>query len=184
MYEAPCRLLVSLGYAGALEPRLHTGDLVVGDGYLHGVDVPVAGSPQAARAASALRESGLSVREGPVLTVDEPLLSPRAKRRAHSGSGALVVDMEGWWIADAALTTGVPMIGVRAVVDQASYSLPSFVAAIVSDAGRHEWAHTFRAMSRPSVLGSLLPLALKSRKASRALHDAILIVLASLAHQP
>ena len=171
--EAPCRLLVSLGYAGALDPHLRPGDLVVVNSYLHGADPPLAGVPLATRAAVLLRESGLSVQEGPVLTVDEPLLSPRAKRRAHHGSGALVVDMEGRWIADAAALNGVPLIGIRAVLDEARFPLPAFVAAIIADPGRREWAHAVRAMFSPSAFRSFLPLALKSRGASRALQKAV-----------
>ena len=180
---APCRLLVSLGYAGALDPDLHPGDLVVGSSYLHGADPPVPGAAHTTRAAVLLRESGLSVQEGPVLTVDEPLLSPQAKRRAHHGSGALVVDMEGRWIAEAAAFRNVPLIGIRAVLDEARFSLPAFVATIIADAGRREWAHAFRAMSRPSALRSILPLALKSREASRALQQAVESLLPAMAHQ-
>ena len=181
--EAPCRLLVSLGYAGALNPHLRPGDLVVGNNYLHGADPPISGAPLATRTAVLLRESGLSVLEGPVLTVDEPLLSPRAKRRAHQGSGALVVDMEGRWIADAAERKSVPLIGIRAVLDEARFPLPAFVAAIIADSGRREWAHAIRAMSHPSALRSILPLALKSRGASRSLQEAVQSIVAAFPHQ-
>jgi len=181
--EGPCRLLVSLGYAGALEPHLRTGDLVIGAAYLHGAEPPVSAVPLATRAAVRLREAGLSVQEGPVLTVDEPLLSPRAKRRARQGSGALVVDMEGWWIAEAAARRGVPLIGIRAVLDEAQFSLPAYVAAIIADSGRREWSHAIRAMPHPSALKSFLPLAMKSRGASRALEVAVHSMVAALPHR-
>ena len=132
---APCRLLVSLGYAGALDPHLHPGDIVVANAYLHGASAPVPGALHTTRAAMLLRQAGISALEGPVLTVDEPLLSPRAKRRAYHGSGALVVDMEGHWIAEEATSRGIPLIGIRAVLDEAHYPLPSFIATIVADAG-------------------------------------------------
>ncbi len=180
---APCRLLVSLGYAGALDPHLETGDLVVGSAYLHGLYPAIQGAPQATRAAMLLRRSGLSVLEGTVLTVDEPLLTPRAKRRARYGSRALVVDMEGRWIANAAASRDVPFIGIRAVLDDADFQLPSFIATIIADKGRREWAHAFRAMVRPSVVGSFLPLALKSRGASRALQVAVQSIVPAVAHQ-
>ena len=169
---APCRLLVSLGYAGALDPHLHPGDLVVGNAYLHGARPAAPGSPIATRAAMLLRQSGLSVLEGAILTVDEPLLTPQAKRRAHNGSGALVADMEGRWIADAAASVDVPLIGIRAVLDEARFPLPSFVATIAADESRREWTHAIRALSSPSAARSFLPLALKSRGASRALETA------------
>ncbi|MCY4625611.1 MAG: hypothetical protein OXC99_11515 [Chloroflexi bacterium] len=166
---APCRLLVSLGYAGALDPHLYPGDLVVAGAYHHGARPPLSGAPVTTRAAMLLRQAGLSVLEGAVLTVDEPLLTPLAKRRAHNGSGALVADMEGRWIAEAAAARDVPLIGVRAVLDEARFPLPSFIAAIIADEGRREWTHAFRALSQPSAACSFIPLARKAREASRAL---------------
>ena len=180
---APCQLLVSLGYAGALDPHLHPGEIVVGNAYLHGASTAVPGTLHTTRAAMLLRQSGLSVLEGAVLTVDEPLLTPRAKRRAHNGSGALVVDMEGRWIADAAASRDIPFIGVRAVLDEAHYPLPSFIATIIADGGRREWAHAFRAISHPSAVRSFLPLALKSRRASRALQMAVQSIIPAIARQ-
>ena len=181
--SAPCRLLVSLGYAGALDPHLHPGELVVGNSYLHGASAAVPGAPHTTRTAMLLRESGLSVLEGAILTVDEPLLTPRAKRRAHHGSGALVVDMEGRWIADVAASRGVPLIGIRAVLDEAYYPLPAFIATIIADGGRREWSHAIRAIAHPSALRSFLPLALKSRRASRALQLAVQGILPTIAGQ-
>ena len=180
---APCRLIVSLGYAGALDPHLHTGELVLGNAFLHGASTAVPGAPLATHATMLLRQSGLSVLEGAVLTVDEPLLTPRAKRRAHSGSGALVADMEGRWIADAAASRGIPLIGIRAVLDEAHFPLPSFIATIIADGGRREWAHAARAVVYPSAVRSFLPLALKSRRASRALQMAVQSILPTIARQ-
>ena len=164
-------------------PHLHPGDLVVGSAYLYGARPATPGGPHATRAAMLLRQSGLSVLEGPVLTVDEPLLTPRAKRRACDGSGALVVDMEGRWIADVALARDIPLIGIRAVLDEAHFLLPSFVSAIIADERRREWTHAARALPRPSAVKSILPLALKSREASRALRVAVKNILPAIAHQ-
>ena len=180
---APCQMLLSLGYAGALDPHLHPGELVVGNSYLHGSGAAVHGAPHATRAAMLLRESGLSVLEGAVLTVDEPLLTPLAKRRAYNGSGALVVDMEGRWIADLAASRDIPLIGIRAVLDEAYYPLPAFIATIIADGGRREKAHALRAMLRPATVRSFLPLALKSRRASRALQMAVQGILPAISRQ-
>ena len=177
---APCRLLLSLGFAGALDPDLRPGDIVVANAYLHGSSAAVPGAPHTTRAAMLLRQSGISALEGPVLTVDEPLLTPLAKRRALYGSGALVVDMEGRWIAEAAAARNVPLVAIRAVLDEARYPLPSFVATIIADEGRREWAHAVRAMSDPCAVRSFLPLALKSREAGRALQEAVQSVLPAL----
>ena len=70
------------GMCGGLDPNLHSGDLIVGNSCLHGADPPVSGAAYTTRAGMWPRKSGLSVQEGPVLKVGEPLLSPQAKRRA------------------------------------------------------------------------------------------------------
>ncbi len=180
---APCQLLLSLGFAGALDPDLRPSDVVVATAYLHGPNAAIASSAHAARAAMLLRQAGMSALEGAVLTVDEPLLTPQAKRRAHEGSGALVVDMEGCWIADAAAARGIPLIGLRAVLDEVDFAVPEFVRAVIADGGRHEWAHAVRALRDPSVARRFLPLALKSRKAARALQRAVQGILPALAAQ-
>ncbi len=95
----------------------------------------------------------------------------------------MVVDMEGQWIADAASSRDVPFIGIRAVLDELDYRLPSFIATIIADQDRREWIHAVRAMRQPSVVGSFLPLALKSREASRALRLAAQNVLPEVAQQ-
>ncbi len=180
---APCRLLLSLGFAGALDPDLHPGDLVVVNAYLYGSSTAVAGALHTTRAAVLLRQGGISALEGALLTVDEPLLTLQAKRRAWNGSGALVVDMEGRWIADAAAARDIPLIGIRAVLDEASFALPSFVATIIADEGRREWAHAVRAIPSRSAAMSFLPLALKSREAARALREAVHSILPALVDQ-
>ena len=91
--------------------------------------------------------------------------------------------MEGSWIADAAAARGVPVIVLRAVLDEATFALPDFVATIIADGGRHEWAHAVRALRDPLAARCFLPLALKSRKAARALQIAARRILPALAAQ-
>ncbi len=178
---APCRLLLSLGFAGGLDPRLQAGDVVAANAFLDGTRAALPAGTPASRAAALLRQSGVAIVEGAALTVDEPLLAPQAKRRAYEESGALVVDMEGSRIAEAATARGVPFIALRAVVDEADFALPKFVAAIVADQGRREWRHAARGLWSPSEARRFLPLALRSRKAALALRRAANRILPALA---
>ena len=89
----------------------------------------------------------------------------------------MAVDMEGRWIADAAAARGVPLISVRAVVDEADFEIPPFAAAIAADGGSREWARAIRAAANPLEARRILALALRARKAARSLRraaDAIL----------
>ena len=116
---------------------------------------------------------------GAILTVDAPLLTPAAKRRAREASGAMAVDMEGRWIADAAAARRVPLISVRAVVDEADFEIPPFAAAIAADGGRRERARAIRAAVNPLEARRILALAWRARKAARSLRRAADAVLSA-----
>ena len=215
---APCSLLVSLGFAGALDPSLRPGDLVEVEGFalapslshrgpLRTVAGPVGsrfrGNDVAAcigeerRSAPRLdsrlrgndgrlckglhreRDGARAPIAGAILTADAPLLTPAAKRRARAASGAMAVDMEGRWIADAAAARGVPLISVRAVVDEADFEIPPFAAAIAADGGRREWARAIRAAVNPLEARRILTLAWRARKAARSLRRAADAILSS-----
>lgn len=193
---APCSLLVSLGFAGALDPSLRPGDLVEVEGFAltpplshreRELGVPTlslrpTGWESCLTPSPARRERD-GARAGTIasviLTVDEPLLTPAAKRRARAASGAMAVDMEGRWIADAAAARGVPLISVRAVVDEADFEIPPFAAAIAADGGRREWARALRAAVNPLEARRILALALRARKAARSLRRAADAVLSA-----
>ena len=229
---APCSLLVSLGFAGALDPALRPGDLIVADAFLYADAPPLA--PPAPLILSSLpsfprrRESSgrappdpLSLQgervlatgeersvdgaqprlhdessgrvipakagtypSGALLTVDAPLLTPAAKRRARAASGAAVVDMEGRRIAEAAAERGVPIVAVRAVIDEADFALPPFAAEIAAAGGHDERARAFRAAANPREAAGMLLLALRARKAARSLRRAADAILAAQPERP
>ncbi len=179
--EAPCRFLVSLGFAGGLDPRLRPGDVVVASECVDGSSGARRAVAEASYAATLLRRAGARAYEGATLTVDVPLLTREAKRGARERSGALVVDMEGSWIADAAASRGTPLIVVRAALDEAEFALPEFVAEIIADQGRREWMHAARGMRSLAAARGILPLALRSRKAGLALRRAARSIIPALA---
>jgi len=238
---APCSLLVSLGFAGALDPALRPGDLIVADAFLYADASPLAPpdplllpslpsfsrrressgraapnplSLQGERAGERVLATGdersvdgaaprphdaphdpLSLQgeragervlapPGPILTVDAPLLTPAAKRRARAASGAAVVDMEGRRIAEAAAERGVPIVAVRAVIDEADFALPPFAAEIAAAGGHDERARAFRAAANPREAAGMLLLALRARKAARSLRRAADAILAAQPERP
>ena len=121
---------------------------------------------------------------GAVLTVDEPLLTPAAKRRARAESGAIAVDMEGRRIAEAAAERGVPLVAVRAALDEADFALPAFAAEIAAAGGHDERARAFRAAANPREAAGMLLLALRARKAARSLRRAADAILAAAPERP
>ena len=172
----PGALLVSLGFAGGLDPDLRLGDLVVASTYRRGSDEAVGDHDTAARAAALLAGSGVAAVTGEVLTTDEPLLTPDSKHRARAGGDCLVVDMEGYWIAGAAQARGVPHIGLHCVIDEAGFALPAFVVEAVADP-RRQWIHALRALGRRGGARDVAVLASRARTASRVLRQAAPVVL-------
>ncbi|MEX2598562.1 MAG: hypothetical protein WD533_02790, partial [Dehalococcoidia bacterium] len=147
--EVPSFVL-SLGFAGALAPDLPTGGLT-----LHTqLCVPEALLPPIHQQAGPLNEKAVALltaarlpfHSGPLLTVQRPLLTPAEKRMQYAASGAIAVDMEGYWLAQAATDAGVPMLTIRAVLDEAEHTLPPMVESIITDGGRNEWRAALRAI--------------------------------------
>lgn len=162
------KIILSIGFGGALDPELRTGDIVVSVEAAT-VQLPsrrLAMSEQHTKHAfDALIASGLRVTKGSTLTVPEPLMSGEDKQRHGALTGAAVVDMETFWIAQEADRAEIPLVSVRTVIDEMHHDLPGIVADITADGGQREWLHALRAMRNPANVGSLVPLAVRSRKA-------------------
>ena len=169
------QLVISLGFAGAVAGGIPSGRVVVCTSFLsaaNDADAPIEADAAVASMAKSQIPRALT---GALLTVPEPLLTPKEKRLAGAQTGAIVVDMEGYGMAKAAQEQGVPFLALRAVLDTVDRRLPSFVADIIADGGRNEQRHALRALAkRPYLTPQLITLALLSRRAKKTLSQALL----------
>lgn len=123
----PVRCIVVVGCAGALQPALRTGDLVVASAV--GLVDP-AGQVQShwpsadAGVAAAAKRAGLSVHVGPIVSSPMALLGAPAKAGVAT-SGALTVDMETAAIMGVALQRRVPLVAIRVVIDECADEWPT-----------------------------------------------------------
>jgi adenosylhomocysteine nucleosidase len=108
-------LLICAGFAGGLDARVRTGDLVIADNY---------SSPELRARAQAVTGEMPHRFFGSLVTQDAPVESAAVKAALSSASGALAVDMETAAVAEACHAAGVPMLAVRAISDTATTSLP------------------------------------------------------------
>jgi adenosylhomocysteine nucleosidase len=115
--------IVSLGFAGALDPQLAVADIVVGTAILAGRATFAAYSP-----AGAPRH-----RHGAICSIAHVASTATEKSQLHT-TGALVVEMEAAGVAERAQNLGVPLFCIKTVTDLAAETMANdFNAALRSD---------------------------------------------------
>jgi hopanoid-associated phosphorylase len=159
--------LVSFGIAGALDPGLKPGDLVVGSVVRDpAVDRFPADQKWLLRAAAQLPGAII----GDVLGSSGIVASAREKAILHRDTGAKCVDQESHWVAQAARAHGLPFIVLRAIADRARDQLPPAVLAGLDTEGNPRPGAVVSALLRePSQIGALIRVAFATRTALKAL---------------
>ena len=132
--------MIFTGVAGALDPRLAVGDVVIGSravqhdvdvtalGYLHG-EIPGTGiefeaDDELVAMASSVSESieGINTYVGPVASGDSFVSSAAVSGVIAERFGALCAEMEGAACAQVCAGWGVPFVVVRSISDNADHS--------------------------------------------------------------
>jgi adenosylhomocysteine nucleosidase len=125
--------ILTVGYAGALDPGLRIGDLIIAqrasllgtpDNGMRTLDeLVLSGSwslSPVARLEAAAAQAGLTPRSGAILTSRHIIGDPAQKQLLYRKFGATVVDMETGALARTAAARGVPYGCVRAISDEAA----------------------------------------------------------------
>ena len=122
----PLSALLGIGFAGAVQEGLRVGDLVLcekvyaqQEGEAHSSDAALL-----QRAAATLEGGGRPFHRGDALTVPQVLGEPEAKAALGRRMPVAVVEMEGYWLAEAAARRGVPFLALRVVLDEVGDWLP------------------------------------------------------------
>ncbi len=190
---APSGLLM-LGVAGAVQPGLQTGDLVLSSRYyrprldetnpfwpqeqpLHPAEFrhDLEAGPEFLepnpelwqRASAAAGNLDRPVVYADSLTVGSVVATATAKQDIHRRYPAAIVNMEDYWVAQAALAAGVPFIAIRVVLDTAEQALPAYLCRMANS----PWAAVAGASAMPWRLPVLLGLWRRFGIAQRALAD-------------
>ncbi|MHC5037702.1 MAG: phosphorylase family protein [Planctomycetota bacterium] len=115
-------ILFTVGTAGGLAPPLKIGDVIAVEAIRMQGEDP-AESLHGDRNLLALAvKSG--AKRGSCLTVPKPLSFPEEKAEAGRDTGALVCEMEAWFVAEAVRKLGVPFLALKAVSDTVKDRLP------------------------------------------------------------
>lgn len=126
------------GAAGALDPKLQTGDLVIADWVMDAKDSnskSECDSNWNTEAKHKAEQGDFCITNGGVISVDTPVFTPEEKSVLRKTSGGSAVDMESATVRR--LARGMPFLSVRVITDDAQTTLPNF----------HEgWSHPVRTM--------------------------------------
>jgi len=107
--------LVSAGFAGALEPRLRVGDVLVATNH---------SAAEWVQRCQELWKADTRVFFAELTTSEHAIASAAEKAALFRTTGAAAVDMETSAIAEACSGAGVPMLALRVISDTAHTALP------------------------------------------------------------
>jgi adenosylhomocysteine nucleosidase len=176
--DAGATALVSWGMAGALDPSLRAGQLVLPSAVIgsDGTRIPTSADWRA-RLGSALRMQ-LAVSDGLLLTSAALIDSVAGKAAAWRTTQAVAVDMESLAVAQVAAARALSFIAVRVIVDTAVDLLPQAVIAASRVGQLQLWRLVRELVLAPGDVAALLRLAGRYRAARRTL---LLVARAGLA---
>jgi hopanoid-associated phosphorylase len=159
--------LVSFGIAGALDPSLKPGDLIIGSAVrtTDGVRAPVD-----QKWLAHLNTHLTASRVADVVGSTQIAATAAQKAMLHRDTGAACVDQESHWVADAAHAHRLPFIVIRAIADRAGDNLPPAVLVGLDAQGNPRTGAVIGALLRnPVQLPGLIRVALQTNRALRSL---------------
>lgn len=172
--------LLSFGIAGALDPRLQPGDLVIASGVVlpdgRRINCDAAWQQRAQDKiagidVSALKFAKVAVNIPGIVAGSSVAVATRAEKSAlFHATGALVVDMESHHVAAVASRHNLPFLIMRAVADTAADDIPEAALVGLNEEGRPAIGSVLRSLiANPWQLPGLIRIALRSRAALNAL---------------
>jgi nucleoside phosphorylase len=152
-----CSLVISAGLAGALDPALKCGDVVV-----DGATEMVSGSTCA------------DAKRGRIHHADGIVSTPAQKAELFARTGAIAIDMESEKIARLARDSDIAFLAFRAISDCADEVVDPAVLSLVDPLGRAKTGAVLSALARrPALLKQLLRLRSHSNLALDRLGSAL-----------
>lgn len=155
---AAATMIVSAGIAGALDPSLNAGDVVIDHKPL----------PQA--------------HHGQIIGQDHIAATAAEKAALYAATGALAVDMESHIAARVAARHGLPFIAIRTISDTADESLPPAALVGMSPDGSMALGKVLMSLARqPGQMPALIITGRNAEAAFRALRQ-VSAAIATLGH--
>ena len=155
--------VISIGYAGALDPALDVGDLVVPDKVVY----------FETQKSYSLGENTLTyipeVIRGTLLTVDEVVATPLEKKALREKYSAVAVDMETFALAEEAQTRNLPFISVRCITDTSEQELIDCSHLVAKDGDVSKLKAGWHILTHPGDLKGMIDLGKHAKMATAKL---------------
>ncbi len=161
-------LLLVAGFAGALDPAVKVGAVVIPNAVL-GVEHQSAPILVNSFLDSELMPCphGTGLVKGHLLTANHIVTSPTEKADLFRRTGAVAIDMESASLASRAHSLGIPCAVIRSISDEATETLPAGMLSCTDEFGRPKgWPLTRWILTHPGGLSALLRLNRNSRLAA------------------
>ncbi|AMV39841.1 hypothetical protein [Planctomyces sp. SH-PL62] len=169
------RVIVSAGFAGALDPALNRNDLVLARSTTDGTGAVVEVGPGLVGPVAGVRTVDR------LLMVDRVISSVREKAELREMHRADLIDMETFAAALAARERHVPFLSLRVVSDDARTELPREVGRLLNTSGSYRVGAALRALwGRPSAIKDFWALHAHALESADRLADGLQVVLRSL----
>ena len=158
--------VISVGFAGALDPALQVGHVFEPRTVINAAD-------------GVRTEVGSG--EG-ILVSSTTVAGKEQKIRLRKAYGASAVDMEATAVAQGAQARGIEFAALKAISDDADFNLPAVDRFVAADGSFQSVRFACYVALRPWLWGATIALARNSAKASRALSDALTNYLGRESH--
>lgn len=157
--------VITSGFAGGLDPSLHTGDVVFD------------ADPSFPQCSALSRMA----RPTKFLCVDQILTTARAKADARSSTDAGAVDMESEYIRTLSAKRGIPSATIRVISDTAQEDMPlDFNALMTADHRLNIFKLATSIVRRPSTIPALWRFGQQTRRCAKNLAHCLMEVVREL----
>ena len=151
------KLICSAGYAGGLSFRLKQSVICVPEQVIRASDQQALDLSESIPRTTLLMPNKLTL-----LTVNDVAATPEQKRTLHEQTGAELVDMETFAVAEVCRVREIPFLSIRVILDAAADRIPQDITKILEglNKGTVRFSGTIlgSVWSRPSVMLDLVSL--------------------------
>lgn len=165
--------VISIGYAGALDPSLEVGDLVVADRVIELDSSRSDGETKSYSLEKEIFNTTTEVDRRILLTVDRIAATPEEKKQLRDRYSAVAVDMETSALAKEAQARNLSFISVRAITDRADQELIDCSHLVAEDGDVSKLKAGWHVITHPGDLKGMIALGQHAKTATENLTESL-----------